>query len=340
MAVDSYGDDLADSGDRGEHFEYRVSAPVSLKRGGASMVPLVATRLEDARRQRIWRDGSSSAPDIVLAFRNSSGVVLEEGPAVVYDEGSYAGEAMVPYTARGADLRLGFAKDLALRCGRTTVSDTLSTRVRLGRDALIEEVRRDETHVLRADNDGDAGVTVIFELNRRPRYELHSDDDSAQPFDQTATHHRFEVEVLGHGSAEVIVRESRRVQQRTDYESLTPDRLQRWLSQRLLDESTFRELSSVLAHWEEARRLEDDRERLDAERTETFEAQTRIAEQLEVLRDAGPEGEVRERTVRQLVALQDRATALDGEVRANRDAVDTERQAAAEELRAMIGDPD
>ena len=219
-------------------------------------------------------------------------------------------------------------------------TDTLTTRVRLGLDALIEEVRRDETHVLRADNDGDAEVGVIFELDRRPRYELHSDDDSAQPFEQTATHHRFDVSAPGHGSAELIVRESRRVQQRIDYQSLTPDRLQRWLSQRLLDEATFTELAGVLAHWEEARRLEDDRERLDEERTETFEAQTRIAEQLEVLRDGGPEGDVRQRTVQQLVALQDRAIALDDEVRANRDAVDAERRAAAEELRAMIGGAD
>jgi hypothetical protein len=327
LAADSYGDDFADVGDRGEHFEYRVSAPISLKRGAASMVPLVVARLEDARRERIWRDGSNSAPDIVLAFGNSAGMVLEEGPAVVYDDGSYAGEAMVPYTARGADLRLAFAKDLALRCGRTTVTDTLTTRVRLGRDALIEEVRY-----------GDSAVSVIFELNRRPRYELHSADDSAQPFEQTATHHRFEVDVPAHGSAELTIRESRRMQQRTDYQSLTPDRLQRWLSQRLLDDATFRELSGVLAHWEEAQRLEDDRERLDEERTEAFEAQTRIAEQLEVLRDTGPEGDVRQRTVEQLVALQDLAAGLDAEIRANRDAVDAERRAATAELRAVIGE--
>ncbi|MDT5150392.1 MAG: hypothetical protein QOI01_2125 [Mycobacterium sp.] len=338
LAADSYGDDFADVGDHGEHFEYRVSAPISLKRGAASMVPLVVVRLEDARRERIWRDGSNSAPDIVLGFGNSAGMVLEEGPAVVYDDGSYAGEAMVPYTARGADLRLAFAKDLALGCGRTTVTDTLTTRVRLGRDALIEEVRHDETHTLRADGDGDSAVSVIFELNRRPRYELHSADDSAQPFEQTATHHRFEVDVPAHGSAELTVRESRRMQQRTDYQSLTPDRLQRWLSQRLLDDATFRELSGVLAHWEEAQRLEDDRERLDEERTEAFEAQTRIAEQLEVLRDTGPEGDVRQRSVEQLVALQDLAAGLDADIRANRDAVDAERRAATEELRAVIGE--
>jgi hypothetical protein len=94
----------------------------------------------------------------------------------------------------------------------------------------------------------------------------------------------------------------------------------------------------VLAHWEQAQRLEDDRERLDAERTEAFEAQARIAEQLEVLRDAGPEGDVRQRTVAQLVALQDLAAALDVEIRANRDAVDAERRAATGELRAVIGE--
>jgi hypothetical protein len=155
------------------------------------MVPLVVARLEDARRERIWRDGSNSAPDIALAFGNSAGMVLEEGPAVVYDDGSYAGEAMVPYTARGADLRLAFAKDLALGCGRTTVTDTLTTGVRLGRDAV---------------------------------------------------------------------------------------------------------------------------------------------------RDTGPEGDVRQRTVEQLVALQDLAAGLDADIRANRDAVDAERRAATEELRAVIGE--
>ena len=56
--------------------------------------------LDDVVTERIWRDGSGPNPDIVLSFDNTSGVVLEEGP-VVYDDDSYAGESMMPYTTRG-----------------------------------------------------------------------------------------------------------------------------------------------------------------------------------------------------------------------------------------------
>ena len=52
------------------------------------------------------------------AAKDTTGAVLEEGPAVLYDGGVYSGEAMVPYTARGAGVKLGYAKDLATRCRR------------------------------------------------------------------------------------------------------------------------------------------------------------------------------------------------------------------------------
>lgn len=327
--------DYSETGDRGEHFEYRLTAPVTLARGGSAMVPMVTTRLEDARRERVWRDGSGSAPDIVLVFTNSTGVVLEEGAAVVYDDGSYAGEAMLPYTARGAQLRLTFAKDLAVRCAKSTVYRTVTTKVRLGREALIEEQRRDEQHLWRADNDGDTAVELYVELFRRSGYQL---DTAIAPVEQTATHHRFKIDVPAHGHAELTVLESYRTEVRAGYDRLSPDQLGDWLSRRLLDESTFQELRGVLDHWEAARRLEGERDRMVEERDEAFAGQARIAEQLEVLRDAGPEGEVRARTVDQLVALQDRAAALDADIRRNRDRVDAENRSAAAELERLIAD--
>lgn len=116
MAYDDFADAAPDveTSDSGEYFEYRLATPVSLKRGGAAMVPLVVKPVDGVRRELVWRDGTP-APDIVLAFTNTTGVVLEEGPAVVYDQDSYAGEAMVGFTARDALVQLAFAK--ILRCG-------------------------------------------------------------------------------------------------------------------------------------------------------------------------------------------------------------------------------
>lgn len=339
VMADSFGADLAGAtvgGDRGEHFEYRVSAPISLKRGMAAMVPLLVSRLDSARRERIWRDGTPPAPDIVLTFDNTTAAVLEEGPAVVYDDGSYAGEAMMPFTTRGGDVMLAFAKDLALTCSRSTSVSMVSNRVTLGDEAVIEELRRDQTHTLRAENAGDEAVDVVFELPKVQDTTLRAGDGFAAPFDETASYRRFRLEVPAHGVAEAPVGESRVLLQTVRYANLSVEQLSRWLQKRLLDEATFAELSGVLQRWDAARRMETHAAKLEAERAEAFAEQARITEQLNVLRDAGPEGAVRQRNVSQLVAWQDRAAALDTEIRRTREAADAEQQAAAAELRQII----
>lgn len=332
----SYGDDLADAGDSGEHFEYRVSTPISLKRGMASMVPLLVAELADARKERIWRDGSTAAPDIVLAFDNTTGAVLEEGPAVVYDDATYAGEAMVPYTTRGADVRLAFAKDLAVKCSRSSTAAVVSTRLTLGDDAVLEESRSDITHTLRAENGGDEPVDVVFELRRDDDTSLRTGDGFIAAFEETASHRRFRIEVPAHGAVEASVGESRPMLKSLGYSVLSPDLLRRWFDEHLLDDAAFDELSRVLELWEEARRFDQQGERLQLDRDEVFAAQARITEQLAVLRDGGPEGAARQRNVSQLVALQDEATALDAEIRRSREAAEAARMAATAELQQVI----
>jgi hypothetical protein len=59
------------------------------------MVPLFSARVP-AKKERLWTPSTGSEhPDIVLRMKNETGAVLEEGPAVLYDEARYAGEAMV-----------------------------------------------------------------------------------------------------------------------------------------------------------------------------------------------------------------------------------------------------
>ncbi|MFN7135611.1 MAG: hypothetical protein ACK4N5_26300, partial [Myxococcales bacterium] len=150
----------ASTGDRGEFFEYRVTAPVSLKPGGSAMVPLAAAKLE-ARKERIWRDGSGANPDLVLQFVNTTGIVLEEGPGVFYDDGAYAGEAMVPYSARGSEVKLAFARDLGVRCSRKVSARQVVAGLSLQPNYLVEEVRMEQHNELRAESDHGEEVEVV-----------------------------------------------------------------------------------------------------------------------------------------------------------------------------------
>jgi hypothetical protein len=305
---------------------------VSLARGSSAMVPLLATRIE-ARKERIWRDGSPPPPDLVLSFRNGTGAVLEEGPAVVYDEDVYAGEAMVPYSPRGAEVKLAFAKDLGVRCKRVSLRKTITTGVRLTDGFLAQEQRQEEHHELSAESDHGEPVDVVFELPKLTGRTLAA--EQAQPVEETSSYRRFALGVPPHGKASLRVVEQWHDSQRYEYARLTSASLGWWLENRFLDRATFDALSGVVAAQSEAQELDARRARFEREQTEAYTKQTKIAEQLKVLKEGGPEGELRLRYVRELQEEQDKVNACEKEIRALRDGAEHARRRAEETLRKL-----
>ncbi|BBZ53225.1 DUF4139 domain-containing protein [Mycolicibacterium phocaicum] len=336
---DAYADavDDVETADRGEYFEYRLSTPVSLKRGGASMIPLAVQAVDEVRRELVW-NGHDRSPVIVLVFTNTAGIVLEEGPAVIYEQDAYAGEAMVPFTARDAKVRLPFAKDLAVRCRQTSTVSDVTARVRLARAALVHEQRRERLHTLRVENDHAEPVDVIFEVPRVQGHRVEPRDNVTAIADD-GTNHRITVTAAGHGAVEATVLESWPLSSEIDYEHLAPGQLEEWLADRSLDEATITALGDVLDKWAVAERLESGAEQVEAARSGDYEAQSRISEQLNVLGTDGPEGELRRRLIVDLEALRDRSTEQGQKVRQLRDDAEAHRQAAWDELQRLIGAP-
>ncbi|MDX1879841.1 hypothetical protein SBE55_18690 [Mycolicibacterium sp. 141076] len=336
---DAYADavDDVETADRGEYFEYRLSTPVSLKRGGASMIPLAVQAVDGVRRELVWT-GHDRSPEIVLVFTNTAGIVLEEGPAVIYEQDAYAGEAMVPFTARDAKVRLPFAKDLAVRCRHTSAVSDVTARVRLARAALVHEQRRERLHTLRVENDHAEPVEVIFEIVRFQGRRVEARDNVTAIADD-GTNHRITVTAAGHGAVEATVLESWPLSSEIDYEHLAPGQLEEWLADRSLDAATITALGDVLDKWATAERLESGAEQVEAARSGDYEAQSRISEQLNVLGTDGPEGELRHRLIVDLEALRDRSTAQGEKVRQLRDDAEAHRRAAWDELQRLIDAP-
>lgn len=319
--------------ERGELFEYRVKTPVTIRRGGAAMVPLAAARVS-AKAERIWRLGMGRTPDLVAAFTNDTGLVLEEGPAVLYDEGVYAGESMLPYSARGADVKMTFAKDLAVRVSSSTQTTTVVAGVRIVEGGLMEEKRVEQHHTIGADSDHDEAVELIVEM---PKVTGHSlAEGSAKPFEETPSFRRFRVEVPAHGHAELSIREVRTISRRVAVESIEAHEVERWFRDRHLDDATYRALSRVLALRDELRSLEEQRKRVEAEQAAAYAKQSKISEQLDVLKETGPEGQLRLRYVKELAEEQDKVNAAETELRRLSQAIEETRQKAKEELRRLV----
>ncbi len=292
---------MAEGFDRGELFEYRIAAPVSIGRGGSAMVPLFVAKTP-AKKERIWRDGEPPNPDLVLTFDNDTGVVLEEGPAVVYDGDVYAGESMVPYSARKAKVRLGFAKDLSVQCTSRTSSRTVFSSVQVVRGALVEEFREETDHVFRVESDLQEPVDVVVEMPRDHTRTLNA--AFAMPFEETDGFHRFKLTAPPGGNAEITVQARWQRHSRVQWQQVDQARLGRWLSERFLDDATIEKLRAVLTLQDQERDLE---RTLQSWRDHQAQVSTRIErsrQQLGVLKDTGPEGELRLRYVRDLEAAQ------------------------------------
>jgi hypothetical protein len=332
MAAAMEVEDAAQYADRGELFEYRLSSNVSLKRGGSAMVPLFSTKL-DAKKERIWRAGAGLSPDLVLRFDNTSGAVLEEGPAVIYDEGVYAGESMVPYSARKAAVRLGFAKDLALRCKADSTQAWVATGVRLGADVILEASYREERFTLVAESDHDEPVEVIFEL---PKIHGRSVDESkAKPFEETLGFRRYRLMTPPAGKATLEVVERWPDTRRIAYQNLDDANLEFWAGCKFLDETSLGALRSVRAAWARAGELDRQRARAEEELNGTYQKQTKLSEQLAVLKEAGQEGSLRLRYVRELGEAQDRVNALEADIKRLRGEADGARAEASQRLKEV-----
>lgn len=318
--------------ERGELFEYRVASRVSIKRGGSAMVPLLATPL-DAKKERIWRQGGPPAPDLVLTFDNTTGAVLEEGAAVVYDDDVYAGEAMVPYRVRGAGVKLAFAKDLAVRCKRESSQVRTVSRISLGKHGLLEEVRWEERIELEAESDHAEEIQVIFEIPK-----VHGrvfEKDTLQPFEATSAHHRFETKVAPRSRATLSLREVWLEHRRIEYETVQQGNLDGWLRDHLLDPSSCAALAPIVALWARAAEIDQRIAVVERARAAAYEGQKQLTAQLGVLKEGGPEGELRLRYARELAGSQDQVNRLGQEIASLASERDRAKEEAAR-LRAAL----
>jgi hypothetical protein len=282
---------------RGDFFEYRVKTPVSMRNGGSSMVPLFSTRVP-AKKERLWTPSTSSEhPDIVLRMKNETGAVLEEGPAVLYDEALYAGEAMVPFKPKGAEVVLAFAKDLGAHCQISRSQKEVFTRVYLARGGFLQELRIEETQTLLLKNENEHEVTVRFDLPIRASNREFT-PESTKPFHSSPSVHSFWVTAAADGTQTVTVTERWLESRSFSWAGVTLRHLTNWLSNKFLDEATIGELEAVLVLEAKALSLKEESEALRHQVRIEGDRQARLKAQLEVLRDGGPEGEMRLRVVR------------------------------------------
>ncbi|MDR1467921.1 MAG: DUF4139 domain-containing protein [Spirochaetaceae bacterium] len=103
--------------DTGFLFEWTFKNPVTIARGQSVMLPLTEGEVE-ARKVLIFNGRNASTqgthPQIGVELTNTTGQKLPPGPVTVFDNGSYAGDALVSFLGAGEKRLLSFADDLSV----------------------------------------------------------------------------------------------------------------------------------------------------------------------------------------------------------------------------------
>lgn len=294
-AVQTSGESL------GELFQYRINTPVSVGRGQSAMVPIVAANLP-YRKELLYNGAKLPAhPVASLRLDNKTGLTLERGPLTVIEDGEYVGEAVLPFTAEGAEFLIPYAVELGV-----TVRESDGSRAEIrglsiqGAYLLFEEwdIRWRDYQV---NSSANRPLTILVEHPRQTSYDLF---DTPQPAEQTAETYRFTVETQPGKETRLRVqtRFLRRRQEQIERQSYV--NLQRYLRDGLIDRATHDLIATILGLLEKIGDHKKRLEAIDQERQKVYEAQKQIQGNMAALSTSGKEGQMRAQYVERLEATE------------------------------------
>jgi hypothetical protein len=315
-----------------EPSEWRVTEAVSIRRRSAAMVPICANTVM-IRKERVFRDTTSIHPDLLVCFDNLTHSMLEEGRCAVYDLGRYLGETTLPQTSPGATVQLTFTKDPFVRRIRTTHKTSFVGSIDFRTDGIDEQESFEERQFVTIRSDHQAAVDVLVDVPRLEGRTITA--EGHRPLSETGPVASFRISVPASGEVSLNICEAWKQARRIPYDAMEAGQIEGWRRAGLLSADQHEALTSMLRSWEEARAADAQWTRLEREMLDLFSRQSKITDQLGVLREGGPEGMLRMRFVSELDNAQHRILAIDEEMQTLRSKAAEQRQAAQKVLASL-----
>lgn len=284
----------------GDMFSYDVSTPVSIKGGNSALVPILSDKFDGeivaVYNERV-RVGN---PLTSFKLKNSTNLTLEGGPATVFREGEYSGEAMLDTMRPGEEKLVPFSVELG--CKITTKFDSTNESgqdVNIANSQLIRTTwnRRTVTYTIRNNTKRKLRLYIDHPANRGAEYV-----DTAKPAERTETFDRFVIESEAGKQLEFKVTERMQVQHSI---MLKPDQLEdnlRFMNLVNPRKEVLKALEPLLEVAKSINELVRDNAQIDRDIASITQDHSRLRDNLARLSSSGTpkEKELRERYISQL----------------------------------------
>ena len=283
----------------GDLFAYQAREKVSVKRGQAALVPILSERVDGGERVLFYRPSVSSRPMNSYYFKNTTSLTLEAGPVTFFDGSTCIGEGLMRRVLK-KDMKdmMPYAIEAGVKV-ETKVNHRNDpiTRGRIANGVLHLTYTQNLETVYALKNQLTKDTVLYLDHAKAGGYALA---EPAKAEEEVDGHYRFKVELKAGTSVDLKVRETMGVTNQVALLQSPQETVRFYLSQRYISEAARKFLSELAQTQGEINRLRAEENDLVQERNRFNEDDTRVRQNLGVLRDTPAELEMRKKYLQRL----------------------------------------
>lgn len=310
---------LATAGEVGELFQYHLDMPVTLPRQQSAMLPVVH---EDVKGEKVSIYNprvQAKHPLCGLQLTNATKLHLMQGPITVYDDGVYAGDAILPDLPPGGQRLLSYALDLETEVAPEAQPQSGQVvSLQLSKGNAIVSHKQVQSVEYTVKNSGTKAKRVLIETPLRPGWTLV---EPKTPSEKTRDLYRFAVEAKPGEPAKLALREEHIERQQIALSNLNQQMIEYYLSAPVISKPVKAALSEIVERQHALQELAAKRKGLEGQVGSIAEEQTRIRQNMDRLDRASDlykryvkkfssQEDSLEQLRSQIVELQDKETEL------------------------------
>jgi len=190
----------------GAQFQYVIQHAVDLPRQRSALLPIVSAQLAVERLSIYNRQSHAKFPMRGLRFKNDTGAYLMRGPIAVFDQGVYAGDALLDNTPKGHRRLISYALDLDVEVAVTAAtSPAAAVSYRIVRGSFIRQSKLVRSTTYKIRNRGQTPRLLLLEHPAAVNWQLL---EPAEPEERTRSLYRFRIELAPERTVDFVVREA------------------------------------------------------------------------------------------------------------------------------------
>jgi len=275
----------------GDQFEFTVRNPVTLARQRSAMIPLVESAVK-AEKISVFsgakaQGGGMIHPMLCADVSNSTGMKLPAGPITVFDDGIYAGDALIEFFPENDKRIIAFGEDLSVTGSVTPSSsqETVGVTVTKGIMTITRRYTHIKTYTFR--NASSRARTVVVE---HPMTQGSTLVMPAAYRDKTDSLYRFNVSLAANGEVSFEVKEQSPVQETVVLSQLRLDSFVYYTSSRDIPQKVKASLEKAVEFKRKADDAKTAQSALEAKRVERIAEQDRIRKNLQAAGNDSQQG--------------------------------------------------